>query len=287
MKKLALLLLISNFAFAQPGIEIRLVNSNVGYPMYTWTDIGYVSLNTSNDAGLNAILSAYNVNQYLGNDVHPYPPYQFRTNIVTGTYPQQFIDDLLAYSTVVESARITNGFEFSDALILQLVNINIGTPAGTSNNVILTNDSGLNTIFEYFNVFYYVQTYPSSTNNNILRYYTAVCDCDKNLLNTALLNYTAVVSSTEMVNGGIMLSNPQFEKPKAVISPNPFSVNFDIETEQTITNYTIVDITGKILLSTSSKADLDNQSSQLSAGMYLLNLDFDNGQKANYKLVKK
>ena len=95
-----------------------------------------------------------------------------------------------------------------------------------------------------------------------------------------------VIASSQFIQG-IILSNHQFNKPDAVISPNPFSVNFDIQTAQNITNYSILDITGKTIVSTSSKSELDNQSSQLSSGIYILNLDFDSGQKANYKLVKK
>jgi len=83
------------------------------------------------------------------------------------------------------------------------------------------------------------------------------------------------------------LSNEEFINSKALISPNPFSYSFDIQTTQTIINYSIIDITGKTIISTSSKSELDNQTSQLSTGIYILTLDFDNGQKANYKLVKK
>jgi hypothetical protein len=287
MKKLLLLLLVSNLAMAQPGIEIRLVNYNVGSPLYYGSGFGNISLNTSNDAGLNAIFATYNITNYENNEVHPYEPYMFKIKNIRGNVSQQFLDALSAYSSVIASARLTNGYEFTDTVRLQLADLTIGSPVGTSNNIIVTNDSGLNSIFQNFNVFYYAQAYPSSTSNSILRYYTVVCDCDKNLLNTALLNYTSVITTTEMVNGGVILSNPQFEKPKAVISPNPFSYNFDIKTEQAIANYSIVDITGKTIISTSSKADLDNQSSQLSAGMYILNLHFENGQKVNYKLVKK
>lgn len=287
MKKLLLLLLISNYAFSQASVEIRLVNYNVGSPIYVWDEFYNHSLNTSNDAGLNAIFNTYGITGYVNNDVHPYEPYMFRIKNIQGNVSQQFIDALAGYSSVVESARITNGMEFSDALRLQLVDLNIGSPVGTSGNIIVTNDPGLNTIFQNFSVFYYVQSYPSSTVNSILRYYIAVCDCDKNLLNIALSNYTSVVSTTEAYNGGVVLSNPQFEKPKTIISPNPFSDNFDIETEQTITYYSITDIMGKTIVSTSSKSELDNQSSQLSAGIYILNLNFDNGQTANYKLIKK
>jgi len=289
MKKLLFILLISNFALAQPGIEIRLVNYNVGTPNYYWNGIDYVSMNSSNDPGLNAILSAYNVTEgYLNNEVHPYPDYIGKVKVIRGTYPEQMIADLLAYSSVVASAKFTTGYEFTDSTRLKLLDMSVGTPVGTSNYIIVTNDAGLNTIFENFHVFYYVQAYPVLPASNPLNsYYNIVCDCDKNLLNTALLNYTSVVQTIETINGGVMLGNPQFEKLKAVISPNPFSDHFDIETEQTITNYSLTNITGKTLVTTSSKTDMDNQSSQLSAGIYILNLVFDNGQKANYKLVKK
>jgi hypothetical protein len=272
---------------AQPGIEIRLVNYNVGSPMYDWGNFGFVSLNTSNDAGLNAILSNYSITSYENNEVHPYEPYMGRVKIIRGNTSQQFINELLAYSTVIESAKITDGYEFTDALRLQLVDLNIGSPVGTSNNIIVTNDPGLNAIFQTFNVFYYVQSYPSSTVNSTLRYYTTVCDCDKNLLNAALVSYTAVITTTESFNGGVMLATTDFERPKAIVSPNPFSDNFNIESDQNITNYAIIDITGKVIISESSVSVLQNKTSQLNAGMYILNLSFDNGQKANYKLVKK
>jgi hypothetical protein len=95
------------------------------------------------------------------------------------------------------------------------------------------------------------------------------------------------VDTTDLVGVVMLLGNPESEKSRAVISPNPFSYSFDIQTTQTITNYSIIDITGKTIISTSSKSELDNQSSQLSAGIYILNLNFDNGLKAIYKLVKK
>lgn len=287
MKKLLLFLLISSFAFSQNAVEIRLVNSNIGSPVYVWDEVYLHSTNTSNDAGLNAIFNTYGITGYVNNDIHPYEPYMFRIKHITGNISQEFIDDLSAYASVIESAKLTTDYEFSDATRLQLVDLSIGTPVGTSGGIIVTNDSGLNTIFQNFHVFYYVQSYPSSAVNSILRYYTAVCDCDKNLLNAALLNYASVIQTIEAVNGGVMLSNQQFEKPKTIISPNPFSSNFDIQTLQTITTYSIINITGKTIVSTSSKSELDNQSSQLSAGMYILNLNFDNGQTANYKLIKK
>ncbi len=280
MKKLLLLILVSNFGFSQPGVEVRLVNPNVGTPYcgYFFNDW---MCNTTNDAGLNAIFNNYGVQYFKQKGGHPY-----YTNTVimsiNGSYPQQFISDLLAYSSVVAAAKFWNPSTFSDVLILSLTNASVGSPTGINGNIIVTNDINLNQIFQTYNVIQYSLYVPSVSQTT----YILTCDCDVNLLKTALENYSTVVNQVNIYSA-IFLSNTEFEKPKALISPNPFSDNFNIESEQTITNYSIVDITGKTIISTSSKSVLDNQSSQLSAGIYILNLDFDNGQKANYKLVKK
>ena len=283
MKKLLLLLMIQSLAFAQPDVEIRLVNQNIGSPLYG----SFQSASSSNDAGLNAILQTYNVYSYINKYGHPYEPYSPRIISILGSFPQQFINDLLAYSSVVEYARVSEMQTFSDALELKIINLNVGIPTGFNGNIVTTNDTGLNQIFQNFNVYYYVQSYPTSTWNTSLRVFQAACNCDKNSLRAALDNYTTVIESTENISAVYLLSNNNFETSKTYISPNPFSYNFEIQTTQTITNYSIIDITGKTIISTSSKSELDNQSSQLSAGIYILNLNFDNGLKAIYKLVKK
>ncbi len=277
MKKLLLLLLISNFVFSQTGVEVRLVNQNVGSPQCNYIFNDYLCTST-NDVGLNTILSNYNFSYFRRYEGHPYQPYLGKIFGSNGNYPQQLLIDLNAYSSVVASARYTYG-GFSDALYVQFVSSSGGAiQTGVSGNIVVTNDSDLNQIFQTYNVFYY-NLVGSST-------YAVVCDCDAINLKTALDNYSAVIASSQFIQG-IILSNHQFNKPDAVISPNPFSVNFDIQTAQNITNYSILDITGKTIVSTSSKSELDNQSSQLSTGIYILNLVFDSGQKANYKLVKK
>lgn len=284
MKKLLLILLISSYAIAQqPDVEIRLVNGNIGYPNYTNTS----QATNSNDAGLNAILQAYNVGSYINKYAHPYEPYIQKMISVSGTYPPQFIADLLAYSSVIESVHISDMGSFSDAVRLQLLDLNIGAPTGFNGNIVTTNDSGLNQIFQNFSVFYYAQTYPSSSVNSTLRYYDVVCNCDKNILKSALDNYTAVIQTTENVGAGFLLSNDAFGKSKATISPNPFLNTFAVESKEVISNYSVFDISGKQIIVASNKNELDNQASRLQAGMYVLNLVFENGQSANYKLVKK
>lgn len=280
MKKLLLLLLISNFAFSQNGIEFRLVNANVGTPQcgYFFNDW---MCNSTNDAGLNTILSNYNVQFFKEKGGHPYPLYNGKIIGIQGDFPQQFITDLQAYSSVIEMAHFSDMTVFSDALDVYLNDPDSGTPTGVSGNIIVTNSAELNQIFQTYSVIQFELGLPTISQT----YYVLTCDCDAALLKTALENLAVVAQASQ--HGPAFLSNQQLEKPKAVISPNPFSNDFDIETEQTITNYSIIDITGKIIVITSSKSDLDNQSSHLSAGMYVLNLTFENGQAANFKLVKK
>lgn len=288
MKKLLLILLVYNFGFSQASIEIRLVDTNVGAPIYNWSSGAPVPINTSNDAGLNALFSKYGVTNYQDNMPHPYPPYLSRTKVIMGSFPPQFITDLLGYSSVIASAKTSTGFEFTDAVRTQLVNLNVGSPTGVNGGIIVTNDVGLNAIFQTYNVFYYTQTYPSvPAGSYLLKIYDVVCNCDKNLLKTALNGYTSVIQSTQNIDGGLMLSSNQFQKPEPIISPNPFSDHFNIQTDETISNYSLFDISGKQLINRNSKTVLDNVSSQLTSGIYILNLQFDNGQNTNYKIVKK
>lgn len=285
MKKTLLILMISHFAFSQQSIEIRLVNPNVGSPIYSWpaTFGSY-----TNDNGLNAIFSSYNVNHYTDNFSHPYPAYLQKIKIISGSFPQQFITDLLAYSSVIESAKITNGFEFTDAIRLQLINVSVGTPTGVNNTIIVTNDIGLNTIFTNYNVFYYTQSYSSAlAGSALLRYYDVVCNCDKNLLKTALDNYLSAIQTTEKMAGGLFLTNPDFKASSTTIYPNPFKDTFTIETNKTISNYSLFDSSGKQIVTTNSKNELNSKSQKLSIGFYILCLKFENGQIINYKLEKK
>lgn len=286
MKKILLLLLLSNFVMAQqPDVEIRLVNSNVGSSIiYNQNQVNEYS--ASNDSGLNAILNSYSVRSYIIKGGHPYQPYSGRILSIAGVFPQQFVNDLLAYTSVIESARISYKSYFSDALNLKLVNLNIGTPIGYNGNIVITNNTSLNQIFQNNNVFYFAQLFPTSTSNVNLRSYTAVCNCNANLLKADLNNLISVIESTDNF-GAAYLSNNQFEKSKTTISPNPFLNVFSIETEEVISKYTIFDSTGKQIGSTSNKNELDNQVSKLQTGFYILSLNFENGKASNYKLVKK
>jgi hypothetical protein len=289
MKKLFLFILFSsNYFLAQNiAVEIRLVNQNYGAPAFNGT-MGNTT--ESNDVGLNQILQTHNVYQYLLKEGHLYPPFSGRHVemwCTTCDY-SQLTSDLIAYSNVIEKARITtNGSPFSDNLILQIANINIGVPTGISNGIIETNDAGLNQIFQNYSVYYYEQYAPSSSNSDILRYYKVVCDCDNTALKNALDNYTSVISLTEYPYPVYLLHTNELQKNKISIFPNPFSTNFNIQSDDFVSNYTLIDISGKQLIATSSKNELDNLALQLNSGVYFLNLNFEKGQTVNFKLIKE
>lgn len=285
MKKFIFFFLFSNFVIAQPDVEIRLVNANVGTSIiYNQNQVNEYT--ASNDAGINAILNSYGVRSYLIKGGHPYEPFTGRIISIAGVFPQQFINDLLAYSSVIESVHISDLNYFSDALALRLVDLNIGTPIGYNGNIVVTNNTALNQIFQNYNVYYFTQMFPGSTWNVNLRVYTAVCNCNVNSLISDLNNLSSVIEIANNV-GRIYLSNNQFEKSKTTISPNPFYNSFTIDTEATISNYSIFDSTGKQIGTTSNKNELDNQVTKLQSGFYILNLNFENGETSNYKLVKK
>ena len=285
MKKFIFFFLFSNFVIAQPDVEIRLVNANVGTSI-TYNANQLNEYSSSNDVEINAILNSYGVRSYIIKGGHPYQPFAGRIISIAGVFPQQFINDLLAYSSVIEYVHVSDLNYFSDALDLRLVDLNIGTPIGFNGNIVATNNTALNQIFQNYNVYYYTQTYPTSTSNVNLRVYTALCNCNVNSLISDLNNLSSVIEIANNV-GRIYLSNNQFEKSKTSIYPNPFYNSFNIETEEAISNYFVFDSTGKQIGTASDKIELDNQVSKLHAGFYILKLNFENGQTSNFKLVKK
>lgn len=284
MKKLLLLILFSNLSIAQSHIEVRLQNAAIGTPNCDYYFNDWLC-NSTNDPGLNAILSNYGVSYFRQVEAHPYLPYQARIfTIGYSSNDAQLVADLTAYSSVIDNAVITTADGFSDALYITLTDINVGIPTGMAGNVVVTNDTGLNQIFQNFSVFQYSLTAPSYPQFQDL--YTLVCDCDAVALKAALDNYNSVVVNSGYFQGAI-LSNNQLETTKAVIVPNPFTDVINIASEQLIANYTIVDITGKTIVITKAKSELDVATAALNSGIYILNLQFENGQTLSHKLVKK
>jgi hypothetical protein len=283
MKRLVLLLLISSFGFGQNNvIEIKLVNIGIGGEGFN------SSVNTSNDVGLNQIFQNNNVTRYEKRYSHPILPESYYEAECTSCNINQLYTDLLNYSSVVENARVTiYGSPFLYVLATKIQSTAIGIPTGTNSGIITTNDAGLNQIFQNFNVFYYSKICPNCTTEPMIKSYYIGCNCDNVALKSALDSYTSAINYTEFINATYWLNNNQFQESKTSISPNPFTNNFTIQTEEIISNYSLIDISGKQIISTTSKNELENVSSQLNSGVYFLNLQFENSQISNFKLIKE
>ena len=286
MKKTLLLLLLGfNFCFSQIGIEIRLVDENVGgiqinsTPPYT----------LSNDTGLNIILQTYGAYMYNLRGGHPLP--SLNNKIMYTECSSSNISDLLnaliAYNSVIESASFANYDYFSDAIYSKLIDGTIGIPTGlNTNNIITTNDVGLNQIFVNHNVYYYTQAYTTTTNPELLKTYYVVCICDATLLRNDLEAYNTVINSTEYINPGYLLNYQTFGKKDVKIHPNPFKDAITIETDLTLKNYIVIDFLGKKIIETESNEIFNSEISKLNSGTYLLLLNSKEGNLITKKIVK-
>lgn len=285
-KSIFLFLLVFNFCFSQTGIEIRLIDASIGSVDYSTFPL-YIQ---SNDTNLNIILQNHNVNTYEPRGGHPIPSYNERIiRVACGTCNySDLLNDLSAYNTVIESAQmISASGEFSDAAYSKLVDISIGIPTGTnSNNIITTNDNGLNQIFINHSVIYYQQTYPSSSNLESLKVYSLACNCNVQLLRNDLDNYNTVIESTEPMMGGLMLSTAKFINTNFKVYPNPFQDAITIETDLTIKNYIVFDLIGKKIIDTASNENLNSELSKLNSGTYLLKLQSEDNIELTKKIIK-
>ena len=285
MKKLLLLFLSSFFGYSQVYIEVKLVNPNVGSSIFNnYTNSG----TTSNDNGLNAILSQNFVSQYRPKNGNPFDNLPRYTSVVCADiYGTNLLSQLQNYSSVIESAAFSIEYNFNIMLTIQLITNATGTQTGTNGNIVVTNDAGLNQIFANHNIVQMQQSFPSSGNANNLRYYR-IRSSNCNLLNlkTALDNYSSVIQATEFIGGDVQLSNQSLDNITTSIYPNPFQNGLNIKTDKTITNYEVVDISGKIIVVCTSKIDFENYISNLKNGLYFLQLNYDDSTISSHKIIK-
>lgn len=279
MRKILLLIMVTGFCSGQ-NIEIRLSNAAIG------TSLNSGDSNFSNSETLNTILQANNVLTYETKLGHPYPDFTYK--IVNANCNNcnttQLISDL-TNSGIVEFAQVYSPNVFSDALYVKILNSNVGTMTGTSNGIVTTNDTGLNLIFEDFNVFYYNQYAPSSSNPETLKVHMLACNCNNIELKNALDTYTNIIQSTNYI-GRVFLDNPEFKTNKIKFYPNPFQNYFEIESDENISNYKLFDLSGKLYLDTNSKEELRTKVSALSSGVYFLKFEIETGKWVTKKIVK-
>jgi Secretion system C-terminal sorting domain len=279
-------LIAMNFSYAQNTFfQIKL---NPGY--YQLTEPPAVYLNQINNSGFNLIISeqggfiqplqmSYHFSDELSNEFISVRPFPSMISNTTNLYNQ-----LLGSTTTVQSIHYNTTMatfgtsidaSAADRLQITLVNPGVGTYVGTVGTIVETNNSQLNTVFLNFNVNKY--------ENGRIR-----CNCTISELATALLNLTEVISNvTNIPMTGAYLSNPDLEKVKTTIYPNPFVNYFVIETPNEIIKYAIYDNKGSKIIETNSKSELDIKINTINSGLYFLNLLFENGQDESKKIIKK
>ncbi|WP_310558173.1 T9SS type A sorting domain-containing protein [Flavobacterium sp.] len=288
MSKLLLIVVYCffNVMYSQQVIDLRLVKGETGRPVVN-SNFGVTKL--SNDDGLNAILQTNNVTRYDFKGGHPYSLYADKMIEITCNCDEnKLVNDLNFYSMVVDKAVVSNYGSFTDALLVGILKEGLGIPIGVHNSIVTTNDDGLNQIFRDFKVFYYDRWCTTCGNSPIIaKAYSVVCDCDNKELNIALNNYKSVIEISEYASAFYYLGNDSFFNSIETIYPNPFSTSFTINTTENILEYSIFDVSGKQIIKSNSKSDLDKQTSKLVSGIYFLKLQFENGKNGSYKLIKK
>ena len=265
MKKIIFyLFLFCNFySFSQEKLVCVILQTSVSvYGGYNMIPV------TTNDATLNQIITQNHCG--INNEVGASGCF---SNSGIGVYynndtdMKQLILDLNNYPTAVVKAFKVGSTKYD------LVTTNVGTYVATVNDIVQTNNNDLNTVFQNFSVNTFVD-------GNLID-----CNCNKNDLYNALRNLTAVVKNVSQCNMAF-LKTDEFEKNAAKIYPNPFVNNINIETNENIIKYVVIDVSGKQIIATNSKSNLDTNTQLLVSGFYILNLEFDNGRTGSYKIFK-
>lgn len=266
------------------SIQVELVDNTVGVSDGGCNSCG---VSVSNDDGLNQIFASYNLfgydymepDTYLGENGagYFYKIYCSSNDVIS------LLTDLNAYSTVIRyAAEETVDGVSVNVLNLNLIDANTGMQTGTTTEgLVVTNDDGLNQIFEDFIVRKYIE-YPEPDTNQ----YTLVCDCDAQLLKNELNNYSSVISFVSDVNYMMLLSVDEITKTNINIHPNPFKDKISIEINKPIESIDIYDILGKSINKSSSVSEVENYSSTLKSGVYLLKITTKDGNTMTKKLIK-
>ncbi len=282
---LVLFLIFGCFVFSQNGyVQLELVDPDIGFPTILSPD------DLSNDDGLNQIFVIHNVIFYgnMSPEVQLGEPYDsqpyFNRLTCDGCNVEDLISDLLAYEAVIAFAIEESEYGYlANFTGLSVVDEAIGLPNGINENgIAITNDVGLNTIFEDFNVRFYKAT--SSPFYNFE--FVTICDCDADLLKSELDTYNTVVQLTSTVFYGQLLSVSEQEKLSATIQPNPFKDKVSIKINNTIENIVLFDALGKQVYKSKSITDFLDFSVSLNVGVYLLKLTVQNGETITKKIVK-
>lgn len=279
--KILFFLIFPLFINAQTDVQVRFTTGNQNIYIVTTTPQDPPNYNYGNettDAFLNTILQNHNVNTcyqspYLTNGENVL---FFRYD---GVNISNFISDLENYNSTISKVNVCCQPEaFADLLILYLVNPNIGNPISyDSNGIVITNDSGLNSIFQTYGVTEMSLDYTS---------YSIIFNGNCNDLKNALLNYSSVLDNVELA-GVVFLSTDSFNSNSFKIFPNPFENEINFTSKDSLTNIMLISIDGKIIGNYKSSKEINSIIPSLTQGVYLIELTDINNSKTIKKVVKK
>lgn len=288
MKSLHMFLLILSICFngfsQSSAIQVELVDNSVGIADSPCHSCGYTN---SNDEGLNQIFANYQLggyeylapDAYLGEHGYGY----FYIIYCLNEDVEQLLLELRDYDSVIKyAAEETVDWKCVNILNLTLVDENIGIQTETtSEGLVVTNDTGLNQIFQDFNVREYI-LYPESLGTG----YSLICDCDAQELKNTLNDYNSVISDVVDVGYAMLLSAEEQESFNYIISPNPFKNGLNLQINKPVEQICLHDILGKLVYESSSIKDFENFSLTLKSGVYLLKLVTAEGESLTKKLIK-
>jgi len=237
------------------------------------------------DTQINVILSNYNINNCLVyyDNQHAYLFVDY-----FGNQLNNLRNDLLNNSNVSKTwvcYTYPSFFTFADRLYVTLIDNTNGNPIGNTNGIVVTTNSTLNSIFSQYQVTSMLQLVPNS------KFYQIFFEGDITGLKNQLDSLTSLIDTstdpTNLVGVPMLLNNSDFNTIKVNVAPNPFSDKINIQTEEQISNYILIDISGKQLINTISKNELDKIVYDLKSDVYFLHLQFENSQSHIFKIIKE
>ncbi|UFH30701.1 T9SS type A sorting domain-containing protein [Chryseobacterium sp. C-71] len=148
------------------------------------------------------------------------------------------------------------------------VYVGTGTPTSAANFTIISGASASTAPFTWQQVTQSLNAYSGQTIRIGIQYMSS----DK---------YMFMVDDVKITTG--VLSTDEVSKSKTTIYPNPTKGEITIKTDKKIKSSTVVDLSGKVLLQTSSeKVDM----SSFTKGTYLLKVEFADGSTKTEKVIK-
>lgn len=274
MRKILLFILLGFYGFSQPiYIQISTNSSSIYVNMNVIDPLNYYNSTTS-DAGLNTILENHNVTMVTSNQ-HEIDNTVAIFAIFNGSNLDGFIADLENYTSLVTKVSISPEYEtFGDVLMYNLVNPSVGIQVGTDvNGIVITNDNVLNNILLNHNVTYFQNYYLQ-------------CNCNVINLKNDLINYNAVISSSNYV-GLVFLNTPEFSINPVKVYPVPFDNNIEIVSNNLITNFKLFSLDGKLLSEEKQVEKFKNILLNLYSGIYFLELTNATNEVYRQKIIKK